>query len=135
VDIAIAVVKNRNGLSQRLPLVDGTPETRVSISIALRIARANALNCAVVNLSELPESRMVFPRVSRHDLLGVDVCQALLAQQNSAFHSFKVAEALATEKALAYMATSGKYWEHLEKYDAAKLSHIDDLWLASMKPN
>ncbi len=99
------------------------------------MAMANALNCAVINLSELPESRMVFPRVSRHDLWGVDVCQALLAQQNSAFHSFKVAEALATEKALAYMATSGKYWEHLEMYDAAKLSHIDDLWLASMKPN
>ena len=99
------------------------------------MAMANTLNCAVVNLSELPESRLVFPRISRHELVGADICQTLLAQQNSRLNSVKVAEALTTEKALAYMSTSGKYWEQLENFDAAKLSHIDDLWLASVQPN
>ncbi len=99
------------------------------------MAMANAMNCAVVNLSELPESRLLFPRVSRHELVGADICEGLLAQQNLRLNSVKVAKALATEKALAYMSTSGKYWEQLENFDAAKLSHIDDLWLASMQPN
>lgn len=99
------------------------------------MAMANAMNCAVVNLSELPESRLLFPRVSRHELVGADICEGLLAQQNLRLNSVKVAKALATEKALAYMSTSGKYWEQLENFDAAKLSHIDDLWLASVQTN
>jgi hypothetical protein len=99
------------------------------------MAMANAKNCAVVNLSELPESRLVFPRVSRHEAVGADVCQTLLEQQNLRLNLVKVDEALATEKALAYMATSGKYWEQLENFDAAKLSHIDGLWLASVQAN
>ncbi len=98
------------------------------------MAMANTLNCAVVNLSELPESRLLLPRVARHELVVAHICQTLLAQQNSRLNSIKVAEAFAIEKALAYMATSGKYWEQLENFDAAKLSHIDDLWLASMQP-
>ena len=69
------------------------------------------------------------------DLQGPDFCGALLEQQNLRLKPTKVAEALAKEKTLAYMSTSGKYWEQLENFDAAKLSHIDDLWLASVKPN
>jgi hypothetical protein len=99
------------------------------------MAMANTLNCAVVNLSELPESRLVFPRVSRHELVNTDFCKTLLEQQILRLKPTKVAEALAKEKTLAYMSTSGKYWEQLENFDAAKLSHIDDLWLASVKPN
>jgi hypothetical protein len=67
--------------------------------------------------------------------VGADICEGLLAQQNLRLNSVMVAKALATEKALAYMSTSGKYWEQLENFDAAKLSHIDDLWLASVQPN
>ncbi|MEY3887606.1 MAG: hypothetical protein RL650_1698 [Pseudomonadota bacterium] len=93
------------------------------------MAVANSLNCAVVNLSELPKSRLAFPRVFRKDLLADGACQRLLAQQKSVLQSAKVNQAMAAEKNLGYMASSGKYWEQLENFDAAKLSQIDDMWL------
>ena len=93
------------------------------------MAVANSLNCAVVNLSELPQSRLAFPRVFRKDLLADNVCQKLLLQQHSALRLDKINQAMAAEKNLGYMASSGKYWEQLENFDAVKLSQIDDLWL------
>ena len=97
------------------------------------MAIANALNCAVVNLSELPQSRLVFPRVSMQDLQGADFCSALLEQQNLALNSNNVDRALAAEKSLAYMVSSGKYWEQLEHLDASKLNQIDNLWLDAIQ--
>ena len=99
------------------------------------MAIANALNCAVVNLSELPQSRLVFPRVSMQDLQGADFCSALLEQQNLALNSNNVDRALAAEKSLAYMVSSGKYWEQLEHLDASKLNQIDNLWLDAIQRN
>jgi hypothetical protein len=93
------------------------------------MAIANALSCAVVNLSELPQSRLVFPRVSIQDLQCADFCSALLEQQNASLNSNNVDRALAAEKSLAYMVPSGKYWEQLEHLDASKLNQIDNLWL------
>jgi hypothetical protein len=99
------------------------------------MAIANALNCAVVNLSELTSSRLLFPRISRNDLLRSEFCEALLSKQNLALNLDNVKKALAAEKALGYMVSSGKYWHHLQDLNAAKLKQIDDLWLQAMRLN
>ena len=36
--------------------------------------------------------------------------------------------ALARENDLAYMAPSGRYWEHLDRFEPEKLAEIDALW-------
>ena len=99
------------------------------------MAIANALNCAVVNLSELTSSRLLFPRISRNDLLRSEFCEALLSKQNLALNLDNVETALAAEKTLGYMVSSGKYWHHLKDLNAAKLKQIDDLWLQAMRLN
>ena len=58
-----------------------------------------------------------------------NACQKLLLQQHSALRLDKINQAMAAEKNLGYMASSGKYWEQLGNFDAVKLSQIDDLWL------
>jgi hypothetical protein len=38
-------------------------------------------------------------------------------------------KALTTEKKLAYMVPSGRYWNEIKKFDPHQLNKIDDLWL------
>ena len=97
------------------------------------MAIANALNCAVVNLSELAESRLLYPRAKLEDLSKPDICKTLLGQQNSRLNASRIACALSAEKELAYMVPSGRYWEHLEGLDESKLSQIDDMWLQALQ--
>jgi hypothetical protein len=78
---------------------------------------------------------LLFPRISRNDLLRSEFCEALLSKQNLALNLDNVQTALAAEKALGYMVSSGKYWHHLQDLNAAKLKQIDDLWLQAMRLN
>lgn len=96
----------------------------------MAIAQMN--NCKVVNLSELPDSTLVFPRVpvtqfldrkNRPDFLNEQVIQLGLESAEIA---------LQAEEKLGYMVSSGRYWEVLEELDAVKLSEIDSLWLATV---
>jgi hypothetical protein len=94
---------------------------------------AHAHNCAVVNLSELPQSRLLFPRVAASELATPAVRQHLLARQGEMLDSACVARALQAEQALGYMAASGRYWEHVAEFDETKLSAIDTLWLQAVR--
>jgi hypothetical protein len=94
---------------------------------------AHGHGCAVVNLSELPQSRLLFPRVSRAELLMPSVRQHLLTQQTEMLGKAGVARALQAEQDLGYMVSSGRYWEHAAEFDKTKLSDIDTLWLQAMR--
>jgi len=94
---------------------------------------AHAHNCAVVNLSELPQSRLLFPRVSSSELATPAVRQDLLARQGEMLDSACVARALQAEQDLGYMAPSGRYWEHVAEFDETKLRDIDGLWLRAVR--
>jgi hypothetical protein len=94
---------------------------------------ADAQHCAVVNLSALPESRLLYPRVSRHELAAPSVHQHLLMQQRHMLDAAGVASALQAEQDLGYMVASGRYWEHTDQFDKTKLSAIDHLWLQVMR--
>ena len=96
---------------------------------------ANSLNCAVVNLSELPESRLLFPRASLNDLSDADVADTLLVRQQNSLSETNIQLALRAEKDLGYMISSGRYWQHLNLLDATQLKQIDDLWLQAIRPN
>lgn len=94
---------------------------------------AHKHNCAVLNLSELPESRLLFPRVSRQELAEPSVRHNIVDQQFELLNTDRIARALNAEKDLGYMVQSGRYWEHTAEFDKAKLSAIDDLWLQAIQ--
>ncbi|MGL6211110.1 MAG: hypothetical protein ACRC14_14920 [Paracoccaceae bacterium] len=75
--------------------------------------------CAVVNLSDGP-SRLLFPRSDR---MSATRCKPLR------FNRALVSAAMARETALGYFVPSGRYWEQLERFDAAALAALDGMWL------
>ena len=95
------------------------------------MALAKINNCAVVNLSELPKSRLLFPRISITELLKKIDQKDLVCEQDVKLDSNSVKKALDLEEELAYMVPSGRYWESLKEFDQLKLSEIDSLWLKS----
>jgi hypothetical protein len=92
---------------------------------------AHTQQCAVVNLSALPESRLLFPRVDRFDL-AAPALQKLLRHQGELLNPAAAVHALQAEQDLGYMVASGRYWEHTAEFDKTKLSDIDSLWLQAI---
>lgn len=97
------------------------------------LAMANSLNCAVVNLSKLPQSRLVFPRAELEEMVKPEVCKSFLDRQTITLNASRIESALSAEKELGYMVPSGRYWEHLEGLDESKLRQIDNLWMQTLQ--
>jgi hypothetical protein len=97
------------------------------------MALANKQNCAVLNISSLPKSRLTFPRLGNSDFQSSFSYEKLLANQNQLVNLHKVGMALAAEKNLGYLVPSGRYWETIKNFDPVKLRMIDDIWIDSFK--
>ncbi len=109
------------GTGEADPLRDDiTLQSLEAKSARLEIIAARQ-GCAVVNLSQA-DSRLIFPRRTPFDLQDVSP---------RGFVENSVDDALHREDALGYMAASGRYWEELERFDAAALADLDALWLAA----
>lgn len=76
--------------------------------------------CAVVNLSDAPESRLVYPRSARD---GLDRMRPLQ------FDHRLTEAALRREAELGYMVPSGKYWKEADRFDPAEIDRVDAMWL------
>lgn len=104
-------------------------------------AKANRLmvfatqeGCVCANLSDLPKSRLTFPRldaVALEDLLVTDH-QKLLLQINQRIDDAKFKEAIALEKEAALFHATGDYWNSDLEIDAKQLAAIDTLWLETI---
>lgn len=77
--------------------------------------------CAMVNLSFGP-SRLIFPRLRR---------ERVALARPLPFDAALADRALRREAELGYVVPSGRYWEELDRFDAAELRRIDGLWLAA----
>jgi hypothetical protein len=95
------------------------------------MAIAQIHNCSIVNLSKLPESKLLFPRTSITKLLKKIGLKKSSYSQDLKLDSKSIKRALDLEAELAYMVPSGRYWESLGEFDRFKLSEIDSLWLKS----
>jgi len=95
----------------------------------MAIAQMN--QCEVVNLSELPESRLMFRRASLSQLLSHSTTN-LLSGLTPRLDEKLVKKALDKEETFSYMAPSGRYWEVLNEFNPIKLREIDSLWLESL---
>ena len=76
--------------------------------------------CAVVNLSDAAESRLIFPR-AHHSAL--DRVAPLF------FDPSLTEAALQREAELGYVVPSGKYWKETDRFDPAEIDRIDAMWL------
>lgn len=97
------------------------------------MAIAHEQGCGVVNLSRLPESRLLFPRMSLQAFEYERGLLDILKGQKSLIKSEVVAKALQTEQDLGYMVPSGKYWEEIASFDTDKLKQIDAMWLEAVE--
>ncbi len=95
----------------------------------MAIAQMN--QCEVVNLSELPESRLMFRRTSLTQLLNEGQTK-LPSSLTPRLDEKLVKKALGQEATFSYMVPSGRYWEVLKEFDPIKLREIDSLWLNSL---
>lgn len=89
-------------------------------------ALASRDGCAVVNLSNQANSRLLIPRMAWQALEDMTH-----APQPDGLNAEAVEAALQAESDLGYWVESGRYWEEAEKFDSAKLRAIDELWLAT----
>ncbi|HQS26581.1 MAG TPA: hypothetical protein PKX95_05025 [Limnohabitans sp.] len=118
----------------------GTPDPlRVDVTLQSLEAKsvrfmslAHTQQCAVVNLSALPESRLMFPRVDQLELMAPELQRQLLQRQREMLNPAEAVRALQAEQDLGYMVASGRYWEHTAEFDKTKLSDIDSLWLKAI---
>ncbi|MDA9085448.1 hypothetical protein N9K12_01305 [Methylophilaceae bacterium] len=110
---------------------DVTLQSLEAKSIRL-MALAQKNHCVMVNLSELPESRLQFPRAPAERFLLKTSPPIISDEYKMQLDERAVSNALQAEKELGCMVTSGRYWEVAEHLDAKKLSAIDALWIDSV---
>jgi len=74
--------------------------------------------CACVNLSDLPESRLVFPRATLPTVprpMDLDLTH--------------IDAPLAEEARLGYLVPSGKYWKEQARFDTNAIDALDAAWV------
>ncbi len=95
------------------------------------MALARQQGCAVVNLSEKPRSRLLFPRVDLQTLEAITLSSGRASLHEPALDPQAIEHALDAEAQLGYMVPSGRYWEAASTLDKNKLHAIDKLWLSA----
>ena len=89
-------------------------------------ALAGRNGCAVVNLSEQLNSRLLIPLIELQMLK-----EMTRTPPTTILNNLAVQNALRAESELGYWVESGRYWEESEQFDSEKLRAIDALWLVT----
>lgn len=108
------------GTGEADPLRDDVTLRSLEAKSARLMVQAAELGCAVVNLSEARDSRLVYPRARREDLAAFRAWQ---------FDPVCIAAARLAETEAAYSVPSGRYWTEAERFDPTVIDRIDALWL------
>lgn len=111
------------GTGEADPLRDDITLRSLEAKSARLMAIASREGCAMVNLSDARESRLLYPRAQRS---GLSSCRPIR------FDDEAIDAALAAETAAGYRVPSGRYWEEAGRFDPAVIDGIDSLWLRSI---
>ena len=90
-------------------------------------ALAQQQGCACVNLSDAPETALLFERCAPRDLRAWSSPEPPLSTAD-------LAGVLAQEKHLGYMVPSGRYWEEAARFDVQAIDALDARWRALWEP-
>lgn len=102
------------------PLRDDITLRSLEAKSARLLAVAAQSGCAMVNLSDAPSSRLMFPRTQHTELGSVHPIS---------FQSSLIECALRAEARAGYMVKSGRYWNVAHQFDPTVIDQIDELWL------
>lgn len=88
-----------------------------------------------VNLSRLPTSRLIFPRVDVGDLMAMPKTAAAALRCGYETEIDEAAESAGRrmEEGLGYFVEDGRYWEHMDRFDPNSLRQLDGAWLSSVR--
>jgi len=121
------------GVGRADPLRDDVTLQSLEAKSARLLFHALRRGTLCVNLSDLPRSRLVFPKLSFEEVRKLSMPQvlAMQARLHAGFDLESVEAAEAMEHEFDYFYEDGMYWKHLEEIDRAKLADIDRLWMAA----
>ena len=102
------------------PLRDDITLRSLEAKSARLLALASQSNCALVNLSNAPTSRLIYPRAVHSSLNSVRPIR---------FQSSLIERALRAEARANYMVPNGRYWKVADQFDPKVIDKIDQLWL------
>ena len=122
------------GVGRADPLRDDVTLQSLEAKSARLLFHALRRGTLCVNLSDLPRSRLVFPKLSFEDVQGLSMPQVLDMQTelHTGIDRGAVEAAEAMEREFGYFYEDGMYWKHLDEIDRAKLAGIDRLWTAAV---
>ena len=83
--------------------------------------------CKILNLSNIPESKLTFTKVNVNDLDNISRINLNKIKEE------KINLALQKEKKTGYFIPDGKYWKQMDKFDQKVIKVIDELWLSSIQ--
>lgn len=119
------------GRGEADPLREDVTLQSLEAKSARLMALAAARGCLCLNLSEQAQSRLVFPRSTVAELTALTPrghaqrLEALTAR----FDLDAMGAAERREAELGYFVPSGRYWQEADRFDAAALSALDEVWL------
>ena len=113
------------GKGEADPLRDDITLRSLEAKSARLMVLAAAQGCAMVNLSDAAESRLVYPRHVRGDLPQVTP---------QAYDPALRVAALLAEETAGYTVPSGRYWQELPRFDPSVIDTIDANWLTAAHP-
>lgn len=111
------------------PLRDDVTLQSLEAKSARFMYHALQKDCLCFNLSQLPESRLLFPKISIQQLSRYDDVEAELKLAMNRFDSIHIDQAMSLELDLGYYFESGRYWEHLQHICPKQCLAVDNLWM------
>lgn len=87
---------------------------------------ASLADCTVHNLSEEPESRLIYKRKNFRALVKP------LTDKPRKLNQTNFDQALKIESKLNYFILDGKYWKHEHSFNINQIDHLDKIWLTCL---
>ena len=123
------------GTGRADPLRDDVTLQSLEAKSARLLVHALRRGTLCVNLSDLPQSRLIFPRLCFEQVrdLSSSRLAGMMADLHAGIDLDAVEAAERREDELGYFYEHGMYWNHLDEIDGAELARIDRLWMAAAK--
>jgi hypothetical protein len=123
------------GIGRADPLRDDVTLRNLEAKSARLLVHALRRDCLCINLSDLPRSRLIFPRLTLDELSALSLSRIaeMKAEILAGIQFDKAEEAEEIEQDLGYFYEDGMYWNHLDEIDETFLADIDRLWISAVQ--
>jgi hypothetical protein len=123
------------GIGRPDPLRDDVTLRNLEAKSVRLLVQALKRDCLCINLSDLPRSRLTFPRLTFYELrnLSPERITAMKSEILACVRLDRAEKAERAEQELGYFYEDGMYWNHLDEIDERFLADIDRLWVSAVE--